>query len=201
MRAARDGDRGGGEQLFRRFAPMALRCARGMCRGNEAEAEDLVQDVFVNCLTRIEELREPERFGAWLMRSLRNRAINRTASQQSRDRALGKLAVVEATVAVEDPLAEVMREERRALVKRTHDALEAGPIKEAAELFYFEELEVSAVAERLGIPKSTVTTRLDRFRQAFKKQLLREVLKRQRAGGAGPDSGDPSEWRDPREVV
>lgn len=187
--AARGGDREAGAQLFHRFAPVALRCALGMCRGNRAEAEDLVQEVFIHCLSRLDEIREPRLFGAWLMRSLRNRAINRTASQRSRERALGKLGVVDTSDPAADPLAGVIAQQRREIVRATFDALEAGPTKSAAELYYLEGLEVGDVAARLGIPKSTATTRLDRFRQAFKKQLLREVLKRQGRG----ETVDPME--------
>ena len=197
--AARSGDRGASEQLFRRFATVALRCAMGMCQGRPDEAEDLVQEVFVSCLQRLGDLREPSHFGAWLLRSLRNRAINRTASHKSRERATDALAVEPEPPGSDDPLEQVMRSERIEMVRVTFAALRDGPIKEAAQLYYLEGIDdVGVLATRLGIPKSTVTTRLDRFRQAFRKQLMRELLKR---GGSIADvAGSPS-GADPLEVM
>lgn len=45
--------------------------------GNRADAEDVCQDAFIRCLEHIDECREPERFGAWLIRIVRNTAHNR----------------------------------------------------------------------------------------------------------------------------
>ncbi len=38
-----------------------------------------------------------------------------------------------------------------------------------------------AVAERMNVPKSTVTTRLDRFRRGLRKTLLAEIARNCRA--------------------
>jgi RNA polymerase sigma-70 factor (ECF subfamily) len=40
------------------------------------DAEDVSQDAFVRALERLDELRQTERFAAWLMQIVRNRARN-----------------------------------------------------------------------------------------------------------------------------
>jgi len=45
------------------------------------------------------------------------------------------------------------------------------------QLFYVEgELSAREIAERLGVGKSAVTMRLERFRSRIKRELLRQVL-------------------------
>ena len=45
--------------------------------GNRFDAEDVCQDAFIRCLERLDECREPDKFGAWLLRIVRNTAHNR----------------------------------------------------------------------------------------------------------------------------
>ncbi|MBN2359380.1 MAG: sigma-70 family RNA polymerase sigma factor [Deltaproteobacteria bacterium] len=189
VRAAQRGDRAAQERLFRAHAPLALRCALGMCQGQMAEAEDLVQDVMVTCLTHLSDLREPEHFVAWLLRCLRNRAINRGATARSRERALQRLA--DGDTADGDPLERLIRAQRRLLLRQAFDRLEEGPIKQAAQLYYFDEIDsVAEVASRLGTNKSTVTTRLDRFRQLLKKRIARAIVVRQCSADASADASE-----------
>jgi RNA polymerase sigma-70 factor, ECF subfamily len=72
--AARDGDREAFGRLYRRYGRMVhgvllARVARG-------QVEDLVQDVFLLALKRLDSLRDPTRFGGWLAMIARNRATD-----------------------------------------------------------------------------------------------------------------------------
>lgn len=72
--AARNGDRGAFGQLYDRYARMVhgILLAR-VPRGNVA---DLVQDVFLVALRRLDTLRDNSAFGAWLGTITRNRATD-----------------------------------------------------------------------------------------------------------------------------
>jgi RNA polymerase sigma-70 factor, ECF subfamily len=74
VHAAQQGDRLALDQLFAQFA----RAVHGvvLSRVPWAEAEDLVQDVFVIAMQRIGTLRDPEAFGGWLAAIARNRATD-----------------------------------------------------------------------------------------------------------------------------
>ena len=164
VRAARAGDRKAGEELFRSFAPMALRAAMVLTRGRSAEAEDLVQDVFVACLSKLDDLREPAHFGAWMLRSLTNRAINSGASERARARVVEAVGRGFDEVDPSHPLDRIIDRQRITCIRATFAAMEEGPIKETARLYYFDGPDdAAAIAMRLGVSTSTITTRLDRF--------------------------------------
>ena len=72
--AARRGDRRAFAALHRRFAPVVH--AVLLARVPPAEAEDLVQDVFVKALEKIHTLRDGAAVGGWLCTLARNRAVD-----------------------------------------------------------------------------------------------------------------------------
>lgn len=64
----RSGDRAAEEALYRRHGPLLL--ARvGRLLGDRAEAEDVVQDVFLRAFDHLPRLRDPAAFGSWLLRA------------------------------------------------------------------------------------------------------------------------------------
>ncbi|HTS13092.1 MAG TPA: sigma-70 family RNA polymerase sigma factor [Candidatus Limnocylindrales bacterium] len=70
--AALGGDRGAFGQLYQRHARMV----HGILLAHVpfSEADDLVQDVFLVALRKLDSLREPEAFAGWLIAIARNRA-------------------------------------------------------------------------------------------------------------------------------
>jgi RNA polymerase sigma-70 factor, ECF subfamily len=69
---AREGDGAAFEVLVRRYMRPAYAIALGVVK-EPADAEDVCQDAFVRALERLDDC-EPARFGAWLLRIVRNRA-------------------------------------------------------------------------------------------------------------------------------
>jgi RNA polymerase sigma-70 factor (ECF subfamily) len=70
--AARQGDRTAFGKLYERFAPMVHGIL--LARVPRSDAEDLLHDVFVCALRRLETLRDDAAFGGWLAMIARNRA-------------------------------------------------------------------------------------------------------------------------------
>lgn len=70
VRAAQAGDRVAFGHLYDRYA----RVVHGvlLARVPLGDVDDLVQDVFLRALPRLHTLRQPERFGAWLIAIARN---------------------------------------------------------------------------------------------------------------------------------
>jgi RNA polymerase sigma-70 factor (ECF subfamily) len=71
----RQGNRDAFGELYDRYAPLV----RAICADRTRElaaAQDLAQDVFVRAFERLPELREPARFGAWIV------SIARLASKE-----------------------------------------------------------------------------------------------------------------------
>jgi RNA polymerase sigma-70 factor (ECF subfamily) len=72
---ARRGSAAAFETLVRRHYRAAFSVALALC-GNAMDAEDVCQDAFLRALERLEDCRHPDRFAAWLLRIVRNRAHN-----------------------------------------------------------------------------------------------------------------------------
>lgn len=72
--AARGGDRTAFAALYQRYGRMVHGVL--LARVPRRQVEDLVQDVFLSALKRLDSLRDPERFGGWLAMIARNRATD-----------------------------------------------------------------------------------------------------------------------------
>ena len=72
---ARRGDAAAFEILVRRHFRAAYAVALANL-GNQMDAEDVCQDAFVRALERLDDCRHPDRFAAWLLQIVRNRAHN-----------------------------------------------------------------------------------------------------------------------------
>jgi RNA polymerase sigma-70 factor (ECF subfamily) len=73
---ARRGDPSAFEALLRRYFRASYLVALAQL-GERAEAEDACQDAFVKAWEQLERCRDGGRFGAWLLRIVRNSAHNR----------------------------------------------------------------------------------------------------------------------------
>lgn len=72
---ARRGDAAAFDELTERHLDAAYGLAFALL-GSPDDAEDCVQDSFIRALERLDQCRTPERFRAWLLRIVRNRALN-----------------------------------------------------------------------------------------------------------------------------
>ena len=154
--AARRGDRAAFGQLFLRYAPLVHGVL--LARMPRADADDLMQDVFVTALERLETLVEVEKVGAWLATLARHRAIDVWRSKP-------KLALLpEVSAAVQPPRAEV--NEVLAIIRALPEAY-----RESLVLRLVEGLSGPEIAEQIGLTPESV--RVNLFRGM---KLLRERL-------------------------
>jgi RNA polymerase sigma-70 factor (ECF subfamily) len=124
---------------------------------DRSEAEELLQEVFVQVWTRADtynvQLGTPI---AWLVRIARNRAIDRLRANTVRTR------TVEATPLpppVETPEACAAMSEQQHAVARALEALPPDQ-RQLIEYAYFTGLTQSELAARFGLPLGTVKTRV-----------------------------------------
>lgn len=71
VRRAREGDRWAEEALYRKHVRKVADVATRVL-GRSAEAEDVVQETFLQALRRLSSLRDPDLFPRWLMRIAMN---------------------------------------------------------------------------------------------------------------------------------
>ncbi|MHB1169701.1 MAG: RNA polymerase sigma factor [Longimicrobiales bacterium] len=164
---ARAGDEGAFEDLVRRHLAAAHAVAVGVLL-DSADADDVCQDSFIAALQQLDSLAEPHRFGAWLLRIVRNRALS--ALRKQRVRAAEPLEWAVGAAGDEDPGRDA---ERSALRDRLTAALEILPEhqRQIVLLHDLEEWKHREIGELLGMPEGTVRHHLFQARRALRARL------------------------------
>lgn len=165
--------------LYDRYRQAVWRVARSFGDFDADDVDDVVQEAFVRGFRSLAKLKEPSRFGPWLLTIARNRALSRLARRRAGADLEDELTR-EAEVAASDELGPPDPEAGAELevVRRVIAELPDGPEKETVHLFYVQgELSAREIAERLGVGKSAITMRLERFRAKVKRRVLAEVAR------------------------
>ena len=124
--------------------------------GDEKEAEDALQDVYLTLWRRADRF-DPARASpiSWLATFARNRAIDRLRSGKARHSAVPESEA--APIADASPLAEAMLidAEREARVHGCLDTLDETP-RDAIRTAFFEGRTYAELAESMGVPLGTM---------------------------------------------
>src|SRR5438876_565875 len=168
------GNRLAEEELYRRYRAAVSRLAGSFSELDPDETEDVVQEAFVRAFRALPSLKDRDRFAAWLFTIARNRARSYLTARATHSKA-AEDATREARLLDDHVPAASHHLEREAelrAVREVIDALREGPEKETVRLFYLEgTLSAREIAMRMGVGKSAVTMRLERFRAKIKAQL------------------------------
>jgi RNA polymerase sigma-70 factor, ECF subfamily len=135
--------------------------------GHREDAEDLVQDAFLQALERIDSFDTSRSFGPWFYRILVNRGLN-----QRKARSVRQAELLPLDLASGDPLPDRAAEQTE-LRARLRAALDELPEKQrvAVQLFEIEGFSGSEIAEILGIPAGTVRYHLHQARHTLRDAL------------------------------
>ena len=126
---------------------------------NREEAEDVLQEVFLQVWRKAEDFDENRgRPFTWLVTLTRSRGIDRLRTLASRERT-AEAGAREPSEEISDAATDAFKSEQRGLVS---DALAKLPDeqKRPIMLAYFEGLTQSEIATSLGAPLGTVKTRM-----------------------------------------
>lgn len=123
------------------------------------EAEDILQDVFIQVWRRAKDFDEKRgRPFTWLVTLTRSRAIDRLRLLSARQR-LVTGAAQKQTEVVSDALTDTIRVSQKEIVRRALAELPEEQ-RHTLVLAYFEGLTQSEIASKLGAPLGTVKTRM-----------------------------------------
>ena len=132
--------------------------------GEREDALDLAQDVFLKAYQNLSKLEDPARFAGWLFRIAHNEAYSLLRRNRPDDAEIltdpagsdlrDRLYPVELSLAVERALGRLTRDQREAVLLKVYQG------------FKFEEM-----SDILGLPLSTVKSRLYSALDALKESL------------------------------
>lgn len=165
------------EAIMRRHNRLLFRTARSIL-GNDADAEDALQEAYLQAWRKLADFKGDAKLSTWLVRIVANQALGRLR------RVGAEVIPLEAAMVTPDverhaaftaeadaqPENTAMRAELRRLLEARIDAL-PDAFRTVFMLRGVEELSVEETAEVLAIPEATVRTRFFRARS-----LLREGM-------------------------
>lgn len=146
--------------LVTRHTPM-VRAVCGSWLRCKADVDDAAQATFLVLVKRAGTVRDPSKLGAWLCRTAV--LVARRLKQQ-----LGRTS----TLAVDPPERTATETDSRAEAVAAEVAVLPEKYRLPVQLHYAAGLSTADIAERLGWPKGTVLTRLDRGRKLLERRLL-----------------------------
>lgn len=161
------------EALMRAHNRTLYRTARAILR-DDAEAEDAVQEAYLQAYRMLGSFRGESKLSTWLTRIAANEALMRR--RRNVRQAMPPTDVEPDDLASAEPGPEAMAERRgtRRLLETHIDAL-PDPYRAVFVMRAVEELSVEETAEALGIPEATVRTRYFRARGLLRKWMAGEV--------------------------
>ena len=168
VRAAQAGDRAAFGELFERFQPTILAIANRRLRST-ADAQELTQDVFVQAMQKIDQLRTPECFIGWLRQITVRMAINKSVRKAPAISVEPEM--LEATVSdAGSPVDAVLAGERKAQVRAGLDRL--GEMdRDTLVAFYVQGQSLLQMSDQFEAPLGTIKRRL----HVARKRLAKEV--------------------------
>ncbi len=173
---SRDGDTNAFGTLVAMHQEIALRVAHVVVR-DHAEAEDVAQDAFIKAFAALDRFRAGSPFRPWLLRIVRNEALNRIRRRRRQERLALRVAS-EAVVASGDAAsspeaAAVLADEIRPVFR----ALDAISVRHRSVLIHRFVLGLSEeeTATVLAIPRGTVKSRTARALAALRTELEGET--------------------------
>jgi RNA polymerase sigma-70 factor (ECF subfamily) len=166
-----DGDTPLFEVLMRRHNERVYRAARAIVR-DEREAEDVMQEAYVNAYQHLGQFDGRAKFSTWLTKIAVYEALAR-ARRRGRYEQLDELQVETAmpTTGAPDPERETFGHELGRLIETAVDGLADG-YREVFMLRQVQGLSTEETATILGVSQDVVKTRFSRARHAIRRDLL-----------------------------
>ena len=165
------------EVVMRRHNRTLFRTARAILR-DDAEAEDALQEAYMQAYKAIGGFRAEAKLSTWLARIVANQALMRLRKRVRRGEVLPLNPMADAENLAIDmqktPEQETNRSELRKLLEAQIDSL-PDAYRAVFMLRAVEELSVEESAAVLQIPEATVRTRLFRARSLLREKLAASI--------------------------
>src|ERR1035437_7281417 len=171
------GDRLAMQVLFARHHVRVYRFVLRLVR-NEATAEDLISDVFLDVWRQAGKFEGRSAVSTWMLSIARFKALS--ALRRRPEQELDDKTAEQIEDRSDDPEAALAKKDKSAVLRQDLSKL-CAEHREVVDLVYYHEKSVEEVAGIVGIPEATVNTRM-----FYARKKLSELLKEQ-----GIDRGCP----------
>jgi RNA polymerase sigma-70 factor (ECF subfamily) len=174
------GDRAAFELMMRRHNRRLFRLARATL-GNDAEAEDALQDAYLRAYRSIEGFRGDAALSTWLSRLVLNECFDRRRRTQRRENVIPLISAEDDMASVRE-VADDSAVPDKALGQLQLRAILERKVSELPEAFRVvfvlrsvEEMGIEEIARMLDIPEETVRSRHFRARSLLRESLARDA--------------------------
>jgi len=177
------GDHAAFEGVMRKYNGKLFRVARAILK-DDSDAEDVLQDAYLDAYRHLGEFRGGAELSTWLTRIVVNHALMRLRREKRRS----SIVPFQSTATrdgegpetqvpdsrSESPSAGAMRAETRRILERRIDELPAS-FRTVFVMREVEDMSMEEIAECLSVPTATVRTRLFRARALLRAALARDI--------------------------
>jgi RNA polymerase sigma-70 factor (ECF subfamily) len=162
-------------ELMQRFNQRLFRMARSVLR-NDVDAEDAVQDGWMQAFMHLDGFRGDAAIGTWLTRIVMNEALGRVRKQRTRSETVAATddAKRPEAVTTDNPESIMAQQQMRTLLEGAIDKL-PDTFRSVFVARMVEGLSVEETAHLLGLKPETVKTRALRARARLKTELARSI--------------------------
>ena len=136
---------------------------------HRAEAEDVLQDSFLEVFTKLNEYRGESTFGAWLKRIIINRSIS-----ELRKRKLVFVENIDTDLLYEEDIDFDIEDDNQSLVNKIKNEINNLPdgYRVVLSLYLLDGYDHVEIAEILNISESTSKSQYARAKEKLRKQLI-----------------------------
>ncbi len=178
VRRVRAGETALFEILMRRHNQRLYRVARAIVK-DDSEAEDVMQEAYVNAYTHLHQFAERAQFSTWLTRIAVHEALARIRksarlTELDEDAETGEQDVGAFSHPTRTPEQQASNEELRALLEAAVEAMPQA-YRVVFVLREIEGLNTAENAEVLSVSEETVKTRLHRGRALLREELFQRA--------------------------
>jgi RNA polymerase sigma-70 factor (ECF subfamily) len=161
------------EILMRRYNQRVYRAVRAIL-GSDEDAEDVMQQAYLNAYTHLGQFEERAQFSTWLIRIAVNEALGRRRKRQRTAWDGGEELMVELESNVPNPEQQALTSQMREVMERELAALPAA-YRTVLVLREVEGLSTAETAECLSVSEDVVKQRLHRARGMVRAALERRA--------------------------
>jgi RNA polymerase sigma-70 factor, ECF subfamily len=143
--------------------------------GDEAQAEDLVSEVFFDVWRNAHQFQGNSRVSTWILAIARFKALS--ALRRRKDDELDEDQAAAIADTADDPEIAVQKKDRVAIMRQCLSHLSLVH-REIIDLAYYQDKPINEVAEILGVPENTVKTRMFHARRRLSELLAQAGIDR-----------------------